>query len=49
MSECKKCKFADDVHGCASSHAETALKLLSEGKVGEAQNNLENLKSHLKE
>ena len=49
MSECKKCKFASDVHGCASSHAETSLKLLSEGKVEEAQKNLENLQSHLKE
>jgi soluble cytochrome b562 len=35
--------------GCASTHAETALKLLSEGKVEEAQKNLENLQAHLRE
>ena len=49
MSECKDCKFTHDVKGCASSHAETALKLLAEGKVEEAQENLENLQTHLKE
>ena len=49
MSECKSCKYAQDVKGCASTHAETALKLLAEGKVEEAQKNLENLQTHLKE
>lgn len=49
MSECKSCKYAHDVKGSASTHAETALKLLAEGKVGEAQKNLENLQKHLKE
>jgi hypothetical protein len=49
MSECKTCKYANDTKGCASTHAETALKLLAEGKVEEAQRNLESLQAHLKE
>jgi len=49
MSECKTCKHANDAKGCASTHAETALKLLAGGKVEEAQRNLENLQAHLKE
>jgi len=49
MSECKTCKYANDAKGCASTHAETALKLLAEGKVEEAQKNLESLQAHLKE
>jgi len=49
MSGCKECKNVHDVKGCASIHAKTALKLLAEGKVEEAQKNLENLQTHLKE
>ena len=49
MSGCKGCKFANDLKGCASSHADTALKLLSDGKVEDAQKNLEGLQSHLEE
>ena len=49
MSECKTCKHANDFKGCASTHAETALKLLAEGKVDEAQKNLESLQAHLKQ
>lgn len=49
MSECRSCKYVNDVKGCASSHAQTALKLMAEGKVEEAQKNLESLKAHLKE
>jgi hypothetical protein len=49
MSECKSCKHAQDVKGCASTHAETALKLLAEGKVDKAQKNLESLQTHLNE
>jgi len=48
MSECKSCKYAHDVKGCASTHAEMALKLLAEEKIEEAQKNLENLQTHLK-
>jgi hypothetical protein len=49
MSGCKGCKFAGDLKGCASSHAETALKLLADGKFEEAKKNLDGLQSHLKE
>ena len=49
MSECKKCKYAHDMKGCASTHTETALKLLDEGKVEEAKKNLESLQTHLHE
>jgi len=49
MSECKKCKYANDTKGCASTHAEAALKLLAEGNVEEAKRNLESLQTHLKE
>jgi hypothetical protein len=47
MSGCKGCKLANDLKGCASSHATESLKLLAEGKVEEASKNLEGLKSHL--
>ena len=49
MNECKSCKYAHDVKGCASTHTETALKLLAEGKTEEAKKNLKNLQKHLKE
>jgi len=49
MSECKGCKFSKDMKGCASHHADNALKLLAEGKVEEAQKNLEGLKAHTTE
>lgn len=49
MSGCKGCKFSNDLKGCASSHADTALKLLADGKIEEAQKNLEGLQSHLEE
>ncbi len=49
MSECKECKYSHDVKGCVSTHAETALKLLAEGKDVDAQRNLESLQTHLNE
>ena len=49
MSECKGCKFSKDMNGCASHHADTALKMLAEGKIEEAQKNLEGLKAHTTE
>ena len=49
MSDCKSCKFANDAKGCASSHAESALKLLAEGKVEEAQKSLESMQKHMKD
>ena len=49
MSECKSCKYAKDLKGCASHHVETARKLIAEGKVKEADENLMGIQQHLKE
>ena len=49
MSECKNCKHAKDLKGCASHHVETARKLIAEGKVKEADENLMGIQKHLKE
>ncbi|MFC1803365.1 hypothetical protein ACFL0D_05295 [Thermoproteota archaeon] len=49
MTECKSCKFADDLMGCASHHVDTARKLLSEGKTEEADDSLKGIQQHLKE
>ena len=48
-STCSDCEFSKDLKGCASHHAEEALRLLSEGKVEEAEDNLKGLQQHLKE
>ncbi len=44
---CGDCKFSEDIKGCASYHTSEALKLLSEGRVKEAEENLKGLKQHL--
>jgi hypothetical protein len=44
---CSGCKYSTDLKGCASFHAEEALKLLSEGKVEEAEKNLKGLQQRL--
>ena len=49
MTECKKCKYSKDLKGCASHHVETARKLIAEGKVEEADQNLKGIQQHLKE
>ena len=52
MSEkhtCKGCKHADNLHGCASHHVETARNLIAEGKIEEADENLKGVQEHLKE
>ena len=49
MSECKACKYHNDMKGCASKHAATTLRLLDEGNIEEARNNLKNLQTHLNE
>ncbi len=46
---CKGCKHADNLHGCASHHIETARSLISEGKVEEADQNLKGMQEHLEE
>jgi hypothetical protein len=49
MSECKSCKYAEDLKGCASHHVETARNLIAEGKIEEADESLEGIQRHLKE
>ena len=49
MNECKICKHAHNVKGCASTHTEKALNLLAEGKIEDAKKNLESLQTHLNE
>lgn len=47
--ECKKCEHSNNLKGCAEKHAATARKLMSEGKIKEADENLANFEKHLKE
>ena len=52
MSEkigCQKCEHSEYLHGCASKHVGEARKLISEGKVEEADKQLDSLEKHLKE
>ena len=49
MTECKSCKYARDLKGCASHHIETARNLIAEGKIEEADENLKGIQQHLKE
>lgn len=47
--ECKKCEHSNNLKGCAQKHAATARKLMSKGKIKEADENLVNFEKHLKE
>jgi hypothetical protein len=49
MVECKSCKYAKDLKGCASHHLETVRNLIAEGKIEEADENLKGIQQHLKE
>jgi hypothetical protein len=49
MSDCKGCKYAKDLKGCTSHHVETARKLISEGKIKEADESLKGIQKHLQE
>ena len=52
MSEkhtCKGCQHAHDLKGCATHHIETARNLIAEGKIAEADENLQGIQEHLKE
>jgi hypothetical protein len=49
MVECKSCKYADDLKGCASHHIDTARNLIAEGKIEKADENLKGIQHHLKE
>jgi hypothetical protein len=49
MAECKSCKYADNLKGCASYHIDTARNLIAEGKIEKADENLKGIQNHLKE
>jgi ABC-type Fe3+/spermidine/putrescine transport system ATPase subunit len=48
-NQCGGCGYAEDLKGCASHHVEKARKLLTEGKVVEADENLSSLQQHLRD
>ena len=48
-TECHKCEYAENLHGCASKHVEEARRMISEGKFEEADRQLYSLEKHLKE
>ena len=47
-TECHKCEYAENLHGCASMHVEEARRMISEGKFEEADRQLYSLEKHLK-
>jgi len=44
---CGACEYAEDLRGCASKHVAEARRLISEGKVEEANGQLVGLEKHL--
>jgi hypothetical protein len=46
---CHECEYAKDLHRCASHHVGEARKMISEGKVEEADRQLYSFEKHLKE
>ncbi|MFP3951908.1 MAG: hypothetical protein ACLFVP_07220 [Candidatus Bathyarchaeia archaeon] len=44
---CNECDYSESLKECASHHVGGALKLLSEGKIKEAEENLRSLEQHL--
>jgi hypothetical protein len=48
-TECHGCEHAKNLHGCASKHVGEARKMISEGKLAEADKHLQNFEKHLKE
>jgi hypothetical protein len=46
---CHGCEHAKNLHGCASKHVGEARRMISEGKVEEADKQLHSLEKHLKE
>jgi len=47
--KCGVCEHAEDLKGCASKHVSEARRLISEGKIEEADGQLESFERHLKE
>ena len=48
-TKCGVCEHADDLKGCASKHVAEARRLISQGKVKDADSELSNFERHLKE
>jgi hypothetical protein len=46
--ECCICEYGRNIHGCASKHVSLARKMISEGKIDEADKQLSGLEEHLK-
>ena len=47
--KCRVCEHAEDLRGCASKHISKARRLISQGKVEEADSELSSFERHLKE
>jgi hypothetical protein len=48
-NECHECEHAKDLHECTTKHVEEARRMISAGKLEEADKQLSNLEKHLKE
>ena len=48
-TKCGVCEHADDLKGCAFKHVAEARRLISQGKVEEADSQLSSFEKHLKE
>jgi len=48
-TKCRVCEHAEDLKGCASKHVAEARRLISQGKVDDADSELSNFERHLKE
>lgn len=47
--ECEKCKYAEDLKGCAAKHIKEARRLIAEGEIREGDRQLSYVEKHLKE
>jgi hypothetical protein len=48
-TKCGACEHADDLRGCAFKHVVEARRLISQGKVEEADSQLSIFKKHLED
>ena len=47
--ECKQCRYAEDLKGCATKHIKEARRLFAEGEVEAGDLQLSHVEKHLKE
>ena len=47
--ECEECEFRHDIKGCVLKHITKARKLISEGRLEDADAELRYVEKHLKE